>query len=105
MSTAPVADVLTTRPLELQKLVFVASCMTLSIKGDSVKNKPAGLFIVPFGTTLNEISPISEWQRGGSKLLSEIVIVKRLETLSEIVKWLETPRQRSDDRVVWSVCF
>ena len=35
------------------------SCMTLSIKSDSVKNKPASSFVVPFGTTLSEI--YSSW--------------------------------------------
>ena len=45
----------------------------LSIKDDNVKNKPTSLFVVPFGTTLNDF-PISEWQAGGSKLLSELVI-------------------------------
>ena len=43
--------------------------MTFSIKRDRVKNKPASAFVVPFGTTHSEISPISEWQTGGSKLL------------------------------------
>ena len=38
------------------KLVITASCMTLRIKGDSVKDKPASSFVVPFGTTHGEIS-------------------------------------------------
>ena len=44
--------------------------MTFSIKADSVKNKPASSFVVPFGTTLREISP----SRSGSR-------------------WLEIPKQ------------
>ena len=29
----------------------------LNVKGDSVKNKPASAFVVPFGTSLSEIFP------------------------------------------------
>ena len=44
--------------------------MTLRINGDSVKNNPASLFDVPFGTTLSEISQLGAADR-----------------------WLETPKR------------
>ena len=58
------------------KLVFRLKLpsMSLSLKGDSVKNKPASLFVVPFGTTLKRDFPIPVWQTSGSKLLGELVI-------------------------------
>ena len=60
--------------------------MTLSIKGESVKNKPAISFVVPFATTLSEISHLGvadRWLKTPKRTRYSASIAKKGKHMNE----------------------
>ena len=60
--------------------------MTLSIKANSVKNKPASSFVVLFGATLSEISHLGvahRWLETPKRARYSVSIAKKDERMSK----------------------